>query len=153
MRFKVFKRALYLRSSLLLFIFTLLPTSLSATPSKRGYESGLEPWGADQDLSYINQAAKNTNTLTPYSLPSKTCQGMIRFFQTKISPVDGPRSHYIPSSSQYTLTAIQRHGVLKGIALGCDRLMRENSEPWVYRSTDKYGIVRKWDPVPSLKKH
>lgn len=62
----------------------------------------------------------------------KGCLSMIRFYQKQISPIDGPRSHFYPSSSQYALLAIQKHGVLKGIALGCDRLMRENKAEWIY---------------------
>ncbi len=73
---------------------------------------------------------------------------MIRFFQVYISPIDGPRSSYAPTSSQYTLEAIQKHGVFKGIAMGCDRLMRENGEVWMYDTirTDE-GLERKVDPV------
>ncbi len=72
---------------------------------------------------------------------------MILFFQHSISPIDGPRSHFFPTSSQYTLDAIRKYGVFKGIALGCDRLMRENGERWVYPLQERYGHVRKIDPV------
>jgi putative component of membrane protein insertase Oxa1/YidC/SpoIIIJ protein YidD len=66
-----------------------------------------------------------------------------------ISPADGPRSHFIPSSSQYTLDAINRYGLLSGISMGCDRLMRENEDPWVYRWTrDGAGKLIKYNPVP-----
>ena len=65
-----------------------------------------------------------------------------------ISPADGPRSHFIPSSSQYTYDAISRYGFFKGFILGCDRLMRENNDPWVYRTTlNPAGAVMKWDTV------
>jgi putative component of membrane protein insertase Oxa1/YidC/SpoIIIJ protein YidD len=74
---------------------------------------------------------------------------MIRFHQEIISPCDGPRSHYIPSSSQYTLEAMRRYGYFTGLAMGCDRLMRENKEEWVYRVTmDPAGAPIKYDPVP-----
>lgn len=45
------------------------------------------------------------------------------------------------------LDAIQKYGVLKGIALGCDRLLRENGDVWVYDLTLDYGPERKLDPV------
>ena len=73
----------------------------------------------------------------------------IRFHQEVISPADGPRSHYIPSSSQYTLEAMRKYGFFQGYVMGCDRLMRENNEEWVYRKTyDGAGRKMKWDPVP-----
>jgi putative component of membrane protein insertase Oxa1/YidC/SpoIIIJ protein YidD len=30
--------------------------------------------------------------------------------------------------------AISKHGFLKGYIMGCDRLLRENSDPWVYKT-------------------
>ena len=73
----------------------------------------------------------------------------IRFHQEVISPADGPRSHFIPSSSQYTLESMRKYGFLQGFTMGCDRLMRENDDPWVYRKTrDSAGREMKWDPVP-----
>lgn len=106
-------------------------------------ESPITPWGADSDL------IKTSTTTSPppsYSLPSLACQKMVRFFQVYISPIDGPRSHYHPTSSQYTLEAIRRYGVFTGIALGCDRLMRENKEKWVYPLVE-LDDIRKVDLV------
>lgn len=74
---------------------------------------------------------------------------MICFHQEVISPADGPRSHFIPSSSQYTLDAMRKYGFFQGVSMGCDRLMRENKDPWVYRITfDGAGKAIKYDPVP-----
>ena len=92
----------------------------------------------------------------PYIPKEKTCgpinwaaQKMIRFHQCVISPADGPRSHYNPSSSYYTLDAMKKYGFLQGFVMGCDRLMRENSDPWVYRTCRlEDGTVLKLDPVP-----
>ncbi len=72
---------------------------------------------------------------------------MIRFFQVYISPIDGPRSSFTPTSSQYALEAIGKYGVFKGITLGCDRLLRENGEAWVYEKITRGGEERKLDPV------
>lgn len=103
-----------------------------------------EPWGKDADLSY------------PSSVQEMPCRArnvalslaLIRFHQEVISPADGPRSHYIPSSSQYTYDAISCYGFFKGWILGCDRLMRENDEAWVYRKTlAPDSSPMKWDPV------
>ena len=72
---------------------------------------------------------------------------MIRFYQNVISPIDGPRSNYEPSSSEYTRQAICKYGFFKGVALGCDRLMRENKAEWVYRITETERGDRKVDPL------
>jgi uncharacterized protein len=102
-----------------------------------------DPWGKDADL--INPAPcaavkKNTPLV-------KFAEVMIKFHQNNISKTDGPRSHYVPSSSQYTLDAIKKYGFFYGYLLGCDRLMRENNDPWIYPKTSgKYNCL-KYDPV------
>lgn len=106
-----------------------------------------DPWGKDADLA---------KSICPVAICP--CQPtvleaistvLVRFHQEVISPCDGPRSHFKPSSSQYALDAICKYGFLTGFGLGCDRLMRENSEEWVYRKTkDGAGHSIKYDPVP-----
>ncbi len=77
----------------------------------------------------------------------KFAKVMIKFHQNNISKTDGPRSHYVPSSSQYTLDAIQKYGFFYGFLLGCDRLMRENNDPWIYPTLNgKYNKL-KHDPI------
>lgn len=74
---------------------------------------------------------------------------LIRFHQEVITDIDGPRSHYYPSSSEYTRQAIERYGLLEGIALGCDRLLRENRDEGLYPLfTLRSGITLKFDPAP-----
>ncbi len=126
---------------------SLLSLKLNGAPSSFS-ESTIEPWGSDHDLrrQKMGQTTKESIGGT-LSMGQKSCRAMIRFFQNYISPIDGPRSSYYPTSSQYTLEAIQKHGVLTGIAMGCDRLMRENGDVWVYELTDRYGMLRKIDPV------
>lgn len=120
------------------FIAFLVINSLSA-----------DPWGKDADL-IKNQAAglclqKRCNT----PLLGTFAEVMISFHQNVISPADGPRSNFIPSSSQYTLDAMRKYGFFKGFTMGCDRLMRENKDPWVYSLTlDGAGHLIKYDPVP-----
>ena len=74
----------------------------------------------------------------------------IGFHKNVISPADGPRSHFRPNSSGYTLEAIEKYGFFKGWLLGCDRLMRENNDPWVYRTIElnDCNLITKYDPVP-----
>src|SRR5262249_4654889 len=109
-----------------------------------------EPWGKDADM--VMRSEVNFVTPIPYCptpVLGPFAEYMIRFHQEVISPCDGPRSHYKPSSSQYTLDAMCKYGFLTGMAYGCDRLMRENKEKWVYRVTvDNVGKPIKYDPVP-----
>lgn len=112
---------------------------------------GEDPWGKDSELSgrpkhliLIDKHSKNID-----SSKSSLSATLIHFHQDVISPADGPRSHFIPSSSQYTLEAMQTYGFYEGFLLGCDRLMRENTDEWVYRrALDPSGNLTKYDPVP-----
>lgn len=50
--------------------------------------------------------------------------GAIRFYQQFLSGADGHRCPMTPSCSSYALQAIERHGIIKGWIMSCDRLMR-----------------------------
>jgi putative component of membrane protein insertase Oxa1/YidC/SpoIIIJ protein YidD len=102
-----------------------------------------EPWGKDSDIKYEVPVAPSPKTFSPFSY---VAEKVILFHQRVISPVDGPRSHFRPSSSGYMLQAIRDHGFLKGYIMGCDRLLRENGDPWVYRTTLIDGKIWKTDP-------
>lgn len=122
-----------------LFLLFFLPVLTYASP---GF---YQPWGKDADLEYKpvgleGPAAQNS------SLAVKTAEHIIRFHQNVLSPVDGPRSHFRPSSSAYMMQSMQKHGFIKGFLMGCDRLMRENSDAWVYRKIEEDGKLYKYDP-------
>jgi putative component of membrane protein insertase Oxa1/YidC/SpoIIIJ protein YidD len=106
-----------------------------------------DPWGKDADLARCRPA--QASCTESQSGPGVAFSELfIRFHQEVISPADGPRSHFIPSSSQYTLDAVRRYGFFKGWMRGCDRLMRENDDPWVYKKClTPAGQVIKYDPV------
>jgi putative component of membrane protein insertase Oxa1/YidC/SpoIIIJ protein YidD len=107
-----------------------------------------DPWGKDADLVCVKSGpCVKSRCHTP--LLGQFAETMIAFHQDVISPADGPRSHYLPSSSQYTLNAMRKYGFYKGFIMGCDRLMRENEELWVYPTqVDAKGYTMKLDPVP-----
>ncbi len=100
------------------------------------------PWGKDSDLHYQHPSQKTSESLSP---PAQAMETLIWFHQNIISPVDGPRSHYRPSSSSYMMQAIRKHGFFKGYIMGCDRLLRENDDPWVYRTAIIDGKIWKTD--------
>ena len=53
---------------------------------------------------------------------------MIRCYRLVVSPMLGQRCRFVPSCSEYTSEAIERHGVFKGICLGVARIFR--CHPW-----------------------
>lgn len=123
---------------LIFLFFLLLPFTSSCTP-----------FGKDAELVFFQSE-------TPEYCPCPTASGpgvslsrlLIRFHQEVITQIDGPRSHFRPSSSQYTLDAIEKYGFLTGWILGCDRLLRENDDPWIYpKRLNENDELYKWDPV------
>jgi len=54
--------------------------------------------------------------------------GLIRFYQSFLSPLLGSNCRYYPSCSQYTSEAIAKYGVLKGGWMGMRRIGR--CHPW-----------------------
>jgi putative membrane protein insertion efficiency factor len=54
--------------------------------------------------------------------------GMLGAYQQLISPLLGGRCRYYPSCSEYAKIAIQELGVLKGVFLAANRLLR--CVPW-----------------------
>ena len=122
-----------------IFILTLLPLFIFSY----GFE---EPWGKDVDLYHSQYIQKKEENKKP-SILTKIANKIITFKQKVISPVDGPRSHFRPTSSKYMQLAMHRYGFFKGYIMGCDRLLRENNEKWVYRTIKIDGIEYKYDPA------
>jgi putative membrane protein insertion efficiency factor len=48
----------------------------------------------------------------------------IRIYKLCVSPLLGPCCRYYPSCSDYTIEAIRRFGVARGLALGTGRILR-----------------------------
>ncbi|NGX39486.1 MAG: putative membrane protein insertion efficiency factor [Chlamydiae bacterium] len=116
----------------------LFPTLLY---SEIGY---IEPWGRDARIS----ASRPQKTSPPRKLSpmGRLSEQVILFHHNVLTHISGPRSHYRPTSSQYMLEAIRQHGFMKGYIMGCDRLLRENGDPWHYRTKEIKGKLYKWDP-------
>ena len=125
----------------LLFLLLLTCFSLQA-----------DPWGKDADLANTScrraqRCPAPSNCPTP--LLGQFAEVMIGYHNEVISPCDGPRSHFTPSSSHYTLESMRRYGFVQGWLMGCDRLMRENDDDWMYPQVlNDDGCLIKYDPVP-----
>nr|WP_268761629.1 membrane protein insertion efficiency factor YidD [Caldanaerobius fijiensis] len=51
---------------------------------------------------------------------------LIRFYQIYISPIRPGKCRFRPTCSQYTLEAVQKYGVAKGLIMGLWRILRCN---------------------------
>jgi putative component of membrane protein insertase Oxa1/YidC/SpoIIIJ protein YidD len=86
------------------------------------------------------------------SEPEIFAKGLIKLYQMVISSQDITACNFTPSCSRFTMEAIQKGGLVKGVLLGGDRLMRCH---WLahklYR--EEYGVEfyhkseRLYDPV------
>tara|TARA_Y100000992_G_scaffold201345_1_gene137305 strand:- start:523 stop:744 length:222 start_codon:yes stop_codon:yes gene_type:complete len=65
---------------------------------------------------------------------------LIKFYQITLSPLLGSNCRFQPTCSQYTIEAIEYHGVLKGLNLGIKRISK--CHPWGPKG---------YDPVPKKK--
>lgn len=127
-----------------LLVFLLIPAFAFC---EVGY---VVPWGEDHNLSL--QTPTRPAPEPKLSLMGKAASKAILFHHRVLTHISGPRSHFRPTSSQYMFMAIQEHGFLKGYMMGCDRLLRENQDPWVYRTILINNKLYKWDRPKSLQK-
>ena len=51
-------------------------------------------------------------------------KALLRGYQLAISPFLGQRCRFYPSCSEYTMEAVEKHGVFKGLWLGAKRVSR-----------------------------
>lgn len=54
--------------------------------------------------------------------------GLVRLYKKFISPLSPPKCKYYPTCSSYAITAFQRFGAVRGLALAVWRILRCN--PW-----------------------
>lgn len=123
-------------------LFCVFLFSLTTLLAKPGY---FEPFGKDSEL--IPKKASIPSPQKSKDPLAKVLESAILFHQNVISPVDGPRSHFRPTSARYALLSIRRYGAIKGYLMACDRLIRENKDPWVYRTRIINQKEYKWDPT------
>ncbi len=49
---------------------------------------------------------------------------LIKAYKTFLSPLLGKHCRFVPTCSSYTHTAIEKHGLKKGLVLGAKRLLK-----------------------------
>ncbi len=61
-------------------------------------------------------------------LPRQALMGSVRLYRLLLKPWLGSACRFEPTCSAYTLSALQQHGAVCGVALGSWRLLR--CQPW-----------------------
>ncbi len=69
-------------------------------------------------------------TIRPWTWPGRigvaACIGMIRVYQKTLCPLLGPLCRFTPSCSHYTIEALRKYGLVRGLARGAWRICRCN---------------------------
>ena len=125
------------------FAFLLFWSCLSGGWAWAGEGRWEEPWPKSSPAPEL-RSEKSSPSLSP---GQRAAQGVLRFFQKYISPVDGDRCPCYPTCSQYSVEAIRKHGVLMGLVITFDRLIHESDEIRQAPMIKVYGSYRFYDPV------
>jgi uncharacterized protein len=59
-------------------------------------------------------------------MPKRSVVAAIRLYQRFVSPFLGSACRFHPSCSTYSIEAVQRYGVIRGLAMGAFRILRCN---------------------------
>jgi putative membrane protein insertion efficiency factor len=94
----------------------------------------LQPQASEDEQSFF----KKISTFPP--------QLLITFFQKVISPVDGATCEFYPTCSTYAKNALQKHGLVIGLAMANERVNRYHS-PEGYEIIYKFNRYYIYDPV------
>jgi len=121
-------------------------SSIALMLAMAGY---FEPWGKDTDLLPKQEEILFITPPAREDPLSTLSEMLISLHQNHISPTTGPRSNFRPTSSKYMRLAIRRHGFFRGFAMGLDRLLRENDDPWCYHTVTIGETRYKFDPTIS----
>lgn len=78
-----------------------------------------DPWSISQAHPVTRDAERR-----PAPHPHEASNALITFYQKYISPLSGATCHYTPTCSRYTAEAIRKFGLIKGMVMGTDRLIR-----------------------------
>jgi len=65
---------------------------------------------------------------------------LLRGYRTLISPMTAPTCRYYPSCSSYAMTAVRRHGAVRGTWLAVRRVLR--CHPWSAGGVDDVPPAR-----------
>jgi putative component of membrane protein insertase Oxa1/YidC/SpoIIIJ protein YidD len=104
-----------IRILLMIIIFSFFPKFVGISISNDDPFKG--PWG------------KNTKTTSEIQKRTiNPLKHLVGFYKDYISPIDGSRCPMYPSCSQYSIECFEKHGLIAGWLMTCDRLLHEADE-------------------------
>ena len=116
--------------------------------------------GEATDLAFIRKANPITTPKPKETVrfnPQETSElklvatGLIRLYQKFISSQDGPTCNFVPTCSRFGMACIQEYGILRGVILTADRLIRCNGSHATHYHKDP--ITQKYiDPISDYGK-
>ena len=101
--------------------------------------------GEAADLTFIRKVNPMMRSKPPEVIrfnPKETSElkivatGLIRLYQKFVSSQDGPTCNFHPTCSRFGMACIQEYGVVRGIMLTADRLLRCNGSQSRYYHKD-----------------
>jgi putative membrane protein insertion efficiency factor len=139
-------------------ICVIFCTALPAQDNKRELALiSAHPVGEKKEINILNTTTpiqtKHRNVLARYNPFSLTAAGLMLLYQHVVSPQVSSSCIYTRSCSNFAKEAIKEYGLIKGVFLAADRLMRcnrscENDHPYYSfnadgKITDEPVIYRK----------
>ena len=103
----------------LFFVFNVMPT-VADENADLAFILDANPISTPNPNEEINFNPKETSEL------KFAATGLIRLYQKFVSSQDSPSCNFTPSCSRFGMGCIQEYGVLRGILLAADRLLRCN---------------------------
>lgn len=135
--------------------FILIPFSLSAQhKTEKEVILNHEFQKPEYNKRHVEYIFKHSNNvLVKYNPVSLTLGGLMYVYQKYISQVLGTNCPYEVSCSAFSVSALKRYGIIKGVALSADRLTRCNSFSAMDLTEDNYNqnTMRIMDPLENYK--
>ncbi len=104
-----------IRILLIIIIFSLFPRFVELSISNDDPFKG--PWG------------KNTKTTSQIKkTTTNPLKHLVGFYKDYISPIDGSKCPMYPTCAQYSIECFEKHGLIMGWLMTCDRLFHEADE-------------------------
>ncbi|MDE0482689.1 MAG: membrane protein insertion efficiency factor YidD [Candidatus Poribacteria bacterium] len=108
-----------------LIVITLSTSSYAGEASDLAFILKVNPIIVNPIIKEIPQNVSHFNPLETSELKF-AATGLIRLYQKFISSQDGPSCNFTPTCSHFGMACIQEFGMLRGILLTADRLIRCN---------------------------
>jgi hypothetical protein len=89
----------------------------------------------------------NNSTSSPRHSSLNPLKYLVRFYRDNISPIDGKECPMHPSCSRYSIECFEKHGLIIGWMMTCDRLFHEADEMEQAPMVLVNGYYRFYDPV------